>query len=142
MSLCSRKQYGRHESFRDVFGHEIPSDTNRRMLGCESIRMGDRRIAGGIGNGRLLSMEEKPSPGIIREISSLLVKTLMQRIWAFRVYPDDEARRFMRTDRWKDRVPVYFDCDPGTRLSSGQHAGSHVRWEAAIRGHQWDELSQ
>ena len=32
------------------------------------------------------------------------------------------------------------DCDPGTEIVIGHHAGSHEEMEAMIRGHQWDEF--
>ena len=131
---------------RDVFGYEIPSDTTGECWAVSAHKNGDCRIAGGMYDGRLLSSlwEEKPElfgnyPG---DQFPLLVKIIDAKAdLSIQVHPDDEYAK-VHEDGSLGKTECWYilDCDPGTEIVIGHHAGSHEEMEAMIRGHQWDEF--
>ena len=131
---------------RDVFGYEIPSDTTGECWAVSAHKNGDCRIAGGMYDGRLLSSlwEEKPElfgnyPG---DQFPLLVKIIDAKAdLSIQVHPDDDYAK-VHEDGSLGKTECWYilDCDPGTEIVIGHHAGSHEEMEAMIRGHQWDEF--
>lgn len=129
---------------RDVFGYEIPGDTTGECWAVSAHKNGDCRIAGGMYDGRLLSSLWKEKPELFGNYPGdqfpLLVKIIDAKAdLSIQVHPDDEYAKIHedgslgKTECW-----YILDCDPGTEIVIGHHAGSHEEMEAMIRGHQWD----
>lgn len=131
---------------RDVFGYEIPGETTGECWAVSAHKNGDCRIAGGMYEGRLLSSlwEEKPElfgnyPG---DQFPLLVKIIDAKAdLSIQVHPDDEyAGVHENGSLGKTECWYILDCEPGTEIVIGHHAGDHEEMEAMIRGCKWDEF--
>ncbi len=132
---------------RDVFGYDIPSDHTGECWGISAHKNGDCLVDGGRFEGLSLSAlwREHPelfgSPGGQKEFP-LLVKIIDAREdLSIQVHPDDAyAAAHENGSLGKAECWYILDCDPGTEIVIGHHAGSPRELRQMIEEGRWDAL--